>query len=343
MPNAPIPYTYATLTQAMQDWPVNQGANYVANIPQFISLGELRLLRDLNLEFFDAVDSTQVLAAGANVVTKPANIVSLRTMRLAQGIAQTAQAASANSVGLSQITSQAPFTLVFNGALGAAPVTLAIPRQVTITDTSGAGYASGGVIVTVGGTDSSGSVTSETIYARNASTVTGKTLWSVISSLTCSGGSQTQTISIGTAAAAASTLGRSWPVYKRNYDYVSNYAANPARVERPRYYAELSATQWVLSQATDQGYTVVVRFIERPASITTLGPTGTTWLSQNCSDLLFQCSLMEAENYLKADDRFGDISADYASKLQVARIELRNSIRQGDYSPVKAAAETVQG
>lgn len=345
MPNAPIPYTYATLVQAMQDWPVNQGANYIANIPQFVSLGELRLLRDLNLEFFDLTDATQVLAAGANEVTKPTGIVSLRTMRLAIATPPTVTAPDPVAIGASQFTTQELGPLAPTGTLGPSlPITLAVPLQVTVTDTTSVGNA-GGIIVTITGKDSDGSKNSETIYTENGRTVIGKVQWASITGMTCSGGGTLLSISIGTAEGGAQTgptqLGKSYPVYKRNFDYVSNYASNPARTARPRYYAELDEFTWMLSQGADQDYQVVVRYIARPVSLV-VQTTG-TWLSENCSDLLFQCSLMEAENYLKADDRFGDIAGDYATKLQVARIELRNSIRQGDYSPVKASAETVQG
>ena len=80
--------------------------------------------------------------------------------------------------------------------------------------------------------------------------------------------------------------------------------------------------------------------MKRPQTIVT---AGTTWLGNYCGDILLLASLMEAEFYLKADDRFADISGDYDRKLQVARVELRNIIRQGDYSPVKPAAQPAQG
>jgi 23S rRNA C2498 (ribose-2'-O)-methylase RlmM len=108
---------------------------------------------------------------------------------------------------------------------------------------------------------------------------------------------------------------------------------------RPRYYAELNATQWQLAPASDQTYQVVVHFVQRPQSIVT---AGSTWLGNWCGDLLFHASLMEAEDYVKADDRFDDIKNRYDEKLQIARVEMRNQIRQGDYSPAKATASTVQ-
>lgn len=333
-----IGYTYAQLLQSLQDWPVNQGSNYVGNIPRFVELGELRLVRDLNLEIFDVTDSSFVLATGMNVVTKPANLIALRTMQLALITGTTSQAANATAIGASQGTSASTASITFNGTLGAAPCTVAIPAQLTVTDTT-SGATGGGVIVTVSGLDYLGDTQTETIDSVNGQTVTGVNRWSLIVSVTTSNGSSGQTLEFGTAAVSQSTLGNRSPVYKRNYDYVTNYASIAGAVARPRYYAEQDANTWLVSQYADQSYAVVVRFIKRPQTIVT---AGTTWLGNYCGELLFLASLMEAEMYLKADDRFSDLEGDYQYKLGVARIELRNIIRQGDYSPVKPAAAPVQ-
>jgi hypothetical protein len=135
-------------------------------------------------------------------------------------------------------------------------------------------------------------------------------------------------------------MGQTFPVFKRNVDFIQNFSQDPTVFGPPRYYAELDSATWLLAPPTDQLYGLETRYIIRPQTIVT---AGSSWLGDRCGDLLFQCALMEAEHYLKADDRFADIGADYATKLQKARTELRNTIRQGDYSPVKAAATPAQG
>jgi hypothetical protein len=48
---------------------------------------------------------------------------------------------------------------------------------------------------------------------------------------------------------------------------------------------------------------------------------------------------MEAEHYLKADDRYEDMKKKYYEELlPVARAELRQSIRRGDYNPFQRSA-----
>jgi hypothetical protein len=326
-----IGFTYTQLVQAMQDWPVNSGSNYLGNIPRFVELAELRLVRDLNLEIFDPLDATFTLAAGANIVNKPTNLIALRSLRLAYTTGTTFQAANATAVCASQATYKDPTQIT----LTANPVNVAIAAQVTVAETAD---QQGGITVIISGLDNRSSLNAETLITQADRTVAGIIRWSQIQSVTVHSGSLTQTIEVGTAAVSAATLGKSFPIYKRSKDFIDNLSADPAIVGRPRYYAEIDTGTWQVAPAADQSYQAVVHFIQRPQSIVT---AGTTWLGQWCGDMLFLASLMEAEMYLKADDRFADLQGDYQAKLQVARLELRNIIRQGDYSPVRAAATEV--
>ena len=334
-----IGYTYAQLVQSMQDWPVNQGTNYVGNIPRFVELGELRLVKDLNLEIFDVTNNTLSIAAAANLINKPAGLLVLRTMRLASITGTSSQAANTTALCASQATFATVTNLTFNGTLGASPATIAIPAQVTVKDTTSGGTA-GGIIVTVGGLDYLGNTRTETIISVAGGTTTGTILWKTIITLTCSDGSTAQTISVGTAATAQNTLGASFPLFKRAWDYVNNYASNPAITLPPRYYAERDSNTWQIAQAADQAYGIELRYLQRPQTIVT---AGTSWLGANCGELLLLTSLMAAEFYLKADDRFADLEGDYQTQLAISRQELRNQIRTGDYSPEKPAAMPTQG
>jgi hypothetical protein len=333
-----IGYTYAQLLQSLQDWPVNQGSNYIGNIPRYVELGELRLVRDLNLEIFDQTDSSFVLLAGHSIITKPDKLVSLRTLRLASITGTTSVNANVSSICASQNSS---YNLSPLSITGIVPHSLIPAQQVTATETLN---SSGGINVVIVGLDVNGNAYTETIVtiAGGVTVASVERFSSVISVSTSNGSiaSPSKMLEIGNAAVAQSTLGPGFPLYKRNWDYVQNFAADPAVTAPPRYYAETDSNTWAVAQAADQSYAAVVRYIKRPQTIVT---AGTSWLGDRCGDLLFLASLMEAEFYLKADDRFTDLQGDYQSKLQVARVELRNSIRQGDYEPMKAAAATVQG
>jgi len=72
-------WTYTTLAQALQDWPVHASALYLANIGNLIGLGERRLWGDLNLEEYDKDDITTVQTViGNRLVSKPADVIQVR-------------------------------------------------------------------------------------------------------------------------------------------------------------------------------------------------------------------------------------------------------------------------
>jgi hypothetical protein len=78
MPNQQ--WTYATLEQALQDWPENDNETYIENLPNMIGLAELRLVRDLDLELFDRDDESITFAISSRIVPKPANAVAVRSV-----------------------------------------------------------------------------------------------------------------------------------------------------------------------------------------------------------------------------------------------------------------------
>lgn len=74
------PFTYNTLKTALQQWPENNNVIYVANIPNLIGLGELRLVRDLDLEIFDTEDTSISTAVGARIILKPTIAILVRSV-----------------------------------------------------------------------------------------------------------------------------------------------------------------------------------------------------------------------------------------------------------------------
>lgn len=214
-----IGFSYAQLKTALQDWPSETKPEYVTNLDRIIYLGELRLIKDLNLDIFDKIDATPAVTIGNRDVTKPVDLITDRSLWF---------------------------------------------------------VASG-------------------VYSR---------------------------------------------LYKRSYDYIRSYAASAAISGTPKYYADKNDTTWSLAPYPIATGTVEVHYVGRPASIVT---AGNTWLGDKAGDLLFVCCLMESEQFLKADDRYADMKAKYATELlPVARVELRNQIRKGDRTPLQSVS-TVSG
>lgn len=128
------------------------------------------------------------------------------------------------------------------------------------------------------------------------------------------------------------------PLELRSYSYVTRYAPDPAVEAPPRYYAEYDVDSFIVVPTPDDDYSVRCRFIRRPEEPSASNQL--TWLSEKCGDLLFVCCLMEAEHFIKADDRYADMKSKYYEELlPVARLELRRSIRSGDYQPYKGSAK----
>lgn len=77
-------WTYDTLLAALQAWPVNTSAAYISNLPKIVGLGELRVVRDLNLEIFEVTDEVAI-TIGTREVPKPADLMVTRSFHLNVG------------------------------------------------------------------------------------------------------------------------------------------------------------------------------------------------------------------------------------------------------------------
>ena len=121
---------------------------------------------------------------------------------------------------------------------------------------------------------------------------------------------------------------RSWEVCK---DYWPKESVTTAT---PKYYADYSPTQWYIAGTPASALTVTVRGVVRPAGLTSV--VTTTWLSTTVGDLLLYACLVGSEQYLKADERVGLWKAEYAERLQAARVELMAQTRK-DYLPLAPA------
>ncbi len=195
----PLQYTYETLAAAMQNWPEDDDADFVAAIPELIGHGELKLTRELDLEIFE-VDDTATISSGVATITKPANMV-------------------------------APRTLAFTQA---------------------------------------------SIYDE---------------------------------------------LEQRTVDYVRQYGATAA-AGRPKYYAELNETQWIVAPTPNFSGTLNVRLIRRATGLDSGTPAGTSFLSVRFPDLLLWACLISAAVYLKGDTKYAQLVRDYSQKLPVAAAEV---------------------
>lgn len=123
----------------------------------------------------------------------------------------------------------------------------------------------------------------------------------------------------------------------RSNDFCDNYALDPSVTDVPKYYAEYSDSMWTLAPVPADNASLETRGLYRPSSLV---DEETTWLGDNVGQLIFAASLIESEDFLKADDRAEDYMRKYQELLGVARLELRQMIRTGDYTPFKSSAKS---
>ena len=134
------------------------------------------------------------------------------------------------------------------------------------------------------------------------------------------------------------------PMHLRSLGWVRRYSSDPSNTEThgaPLYYAEASETELEFGPPADVGYDFEFHYVRRPPGLS--ADNQNTWLGDKVGDVLFAACLMEAEHFIKADDRYGDMKTKYYEELiPIARAELRRVVRMGDYTPVKPAARTVE-
>lgn len=83
----------------------------------------------------------------------------------------------------------------------------------------------------------------------------------------------------------------------------------------PRYYAENDDTSFVIGPTPDLAYPVELHYFFRPDSLTTVGDTGTSWLSNNAENALLFGTIVQGYIFLKGDQ---DVIAQYKEKYQQA-------------------------
>src|SRR5262245_49805982 len=331
-----LAWTQQTLEQALRDWPVeHDNDDYEDNIENLISLGELRLIRDLNLDTFDVVDETLTLDEGSRFVTKPTTLITTRSLRIGKVISAAVEAAADDdSICTAQAAEEDLAELTINGAAAiAGVVTFTVARAVTVKETTESG---GGIQVVITGTDKNSFTASERVTTKGGGeTVFTRTLFLTITTVEARFGDGVRPVKVGGAVAVGVVvIGETWPLEKRSKDFCQDYAPDRRELGRPVYYNEHSATQWEVVDAADQDYAVIAHHVARPTGLNDGLPDASTWLSRSVPDALFAACLMEAEHLLKADDRYADYKTKYEQELlPAARLELRNQIRVGDRGP----------
>ena len=106
----------------------------------------------------------------------------------------------------------------------------------------------------------------------------------------------------------------------KDVNYVQSFNPNSSTTGTPRYYAIFDITNFIIGPTPDSGYTSELHYFYRPASLTSAGDSGTTWLSENATLALLYGCLTEAYTYMKGEQ---DLMAEYEKRFGESMVALK--------------------
>jgi hypothetical protein len=83
--------------------------------------------------------------------------------------------------------------------------------------------------------------------------------------------------------------------------FMRNYIQTASTTGAPKYYGQFDDDTFILAPTPNANLTFELHYLYQPASLTTTGDSGTTWISDNTPDLLLYGTLAEASIFLKQD------------------------------------------
>jgi len=87
----------------------------------------------------------------------------------------------------------------------------------------------------------------------------------------------------------------------KELDFLQTYSPDPTVTGQPRYYAQFDVDNFLIAPTPDANYVADIHYLYRPASLTSLPDSGTTWLSTDAEITLLYACLIEAYTFMKGD------------------------------------------
>ena len=101
----------------------------------------------------------------------------------------------------------------------------------------------------------------------------------------------------------------------KDVEFVQEFWKDASDTGVPRYYAIYDVDNLLIAPTPDTAYDVEMHYYYRPASLTTVGVDGTTWLSENVPFALLYGSLLHAYIFMKGEP---DVIQQYQQQFSVA-------------------------
>ncbi len=103
-------------------------------------------------------------------------------------------------------------------------------------------------------------------------------------------------------------------LFARSYEYIRSYWPNESETGRPLFYADYSATHWLLGPTPDAAYPMEIIIYQLPALLSTANQTN--WLTDEAPDMLRYRALMELFLVVKNYERAQVFQQLYADRLR---------------------------
>jgi hypothetical protein len=100
----------------------------------------------------------------------------------------------------------------------------------------------------------------------------------------------------------------------RGLQYCRSFWPDSSATDVPRYYADYDFEHFYLAATPDADYDFELTYYERPEPLSVLNETN--WYTQTCPQLLLYACLLEAQPFLKRDDRTAQFQALYDRAVQ---------------------------
>ena len=117
---------------------------------------------------------------------------------------------------------------------------------------------------------------------------------------------------------------------KRGYAYCRKFAPDSSKTGEPRYYADYGYEHWLVVPTPAIAYETEIAYFERP---TPLSPSNqTNWTTQNAPQLLLYGALLEAQPFLKRDERIQIFKDFFGQAKNAVTMESLRRLQDRGYS-----------
>jgi hypothetical protein len=88
----------------------------------------------------------------------------------------------------------------------------------------------------------------------------------------------------------------------KHVSFIREYTPASATTGTPKYYAQFDEDSFILAPTPSAALTMELHYLYQPASLTTVGSSGTTYISTYAPDALLYGCLLEAAIFMKLND-----------------------------------------